>query len=243
MNKTIGILIIGNEILSGRTRDFNAWWLAQHLHQIGIKVRRILVIPDECDLIIKEVNAFRKMYDYVIVCGGIGPTPDDLTRPAVARAFNLPCRPHPEAVRILSGFYGDRATPRRLTMAELPENATLICNPLTGAPGFSVENVFVLPGIPELVEAMFPEIAARIEHGTIFERDLTVAIGESDFADIMDQAIALFPDVDLGSYPSMHSKQWRCTLVIKGYQSESVTRAAEWLEREIARRARDMLTL
>ncbi len=243
MNKSCAILIIGNEILSGRTRDLNAWWLSCQLHRIGVPVRRIVVIPDVFDLIVDEINSLRSAFDYLIVCGGIGPTPDDVTRPAVARAFGVPCLPHPQAVSILNQFYGERATPRRLSMADLPLNATLICNPLTGAPGFFVENVFVLPGIPELVEAMFPEISARLEHGPLFEKELPVEIGESDFADIMEEALTLFPDIDLGSYPSLHDKHWRCSLVIKGHLLSSVTNATQWLESHISTRTRDIRVL
>jgi molybdopterin-biosynthesis enzyme MoeA-like protein len=190
--------------------------------------------------IIDEITRFRNSFDYTIVCGGIGPTPDDLTRPAVSEAFGVACVPHPEAVRLLKDFYRERCTDRRLTMAELPENAELIANPLTVAPGFQVENVFVLPGIPELVEAMFPGIAKRLVHGTLYETEFSSRLGESDFADLMEAAMKLFPDVDLGSYPSLTHDTWRCTIVLKGYLQATVTAAADWLQTEIDKRAEEL---
>lgn len=236
MNKTAGIIIIGNEILSGRTRDRNAYWIAQQFHRLGVSLHRISVIPDVMDVIVSEIRLLRESFDYVVVCGGIGPTPDDLTRQAVSQAFGVPCVPHPEAVQLLKEFYKDRCTSRRLTMAELPENASLIPNPLTMSPGFQMENVFVLPGIPELVEAMFPAIAERIDHGNMHEKEFFSRLGESDFADLMEAAIDRFPDVDFGSYPSMKNNAWRCTLVIKGYSEEAVEAAAVWLQSAVERR-------
>jgi molybdenum cofactor synthesis domain-containing protein len=236
MNKTAGIIIVGNEILSGRTRDWNAYWIAQQFHRIGVSLRKISVIPDVMDTIISEIRLLRDMFDYVIVCGGIGPTPDDLTRQAVSRAFGVPCVPHPEAVQLLKDFYIERCTSRRLTMAELPENALLIHNPLTMSPGFQVDNVFVLPGIPELVEAMLPVIIEQIDHGTMFEKEFSSRLGESDFADLMEDAIHRFPDVDFGSYPSMKDNTWRCTLVVKGYSEKAAEEAAAWLQSAVIRR-------
>jgi molybdenum cofactor synthesis domain-containing protein len=230
MNRTAAVIIVGNEILSGRTREANAYFLAKQCTTLGIRLRRVCVIPDEVDTIVSAVNALRAEWDYVIVCGGIGPTPDDVTRPAVARAFGVPCEPHAEAVALLEEHYGDRCTARRLVMAELPRAAELIENPVTIAPGFRMANVFVLPGIPELVEAMFPFVAAQMEHGVLLDRELNVAIGESDFADLMEEAGRLFPEVELGSYPKMGKGTWRCSLVIKSHDAEQMDCAFEWLE-------------
>jgi len=240
MNKTAGIIIIGNEILSGRTRDRNAYWIAQQFHILGIAVRKISVIPDVTPTIVDEVRLFHTAFDYTIVCGGIGPTPDDLTRQAVSEAFGVACVPHPEAVQLLKMFYGERCNHSRLSMAELPENARLITNPVTMAPGFQVENVFVLPGIPELVEAMFPGIAEHLDHSKLFETEFTSRLGESDFADLMVESMNKFPDVDHGSYPSMKHDKWRCSLVLKGYSQSAVNNAADWLQTKIAQRTEEL---
>jgi molybdenum cofactor synthesis domain-containing protein len=236
MCKTAGIIIIGNEILSGRTRDRNAYWLARQFHSLGIALGRISVVPDIIATIVTEVRLFSESFDYILVCGGIGPTPDDLTRQSVSQAFGLACVPHPEALQLLKDFYGERCTEGRLTMAELPENARLIHNPVTKAPGFQVQNVYVLPGIPELVEAMFPGIAAQLEHADLYETEFTSTLGESDFADLMVKAMELFPDVDFGSYPSIKNDTWRCSLVVKGYSQPAVAAAENWLQTEIAKR-------
>ncbi len=236
-NKTAAVIIVGNEILSGRTRERNAYYLAKELKRIGVTLGRIAVIPDVLEVVSAEVAALRDAFDYVVVCGGIGPTPDDVTRPAVAHAFNVACVPHPEATTILREFYGERCTERRLSMAELPEHAVLIPNPLTGAPGFSLENVFVLPGIPELVEAMFPHVASKMQHGRYVETEFAVDVPESDFADVMEEAMTLFPGVDIGSYPCMSQckKRWACTIVVKGTDAEKVREAEVWLRAAVAK--------
>lgn len=239
-NATAAIIIVGNEILSGRTRDANAYWLAQQLKKIGVMLRRIAVIPDVLETIVQEVNTLRRAHDYVIVCGGIGPTPDDVTRPAIAAAFGVPCEPHPEAVQILEQFYGERATPRRMTMAELPRGCQLIYNPHCGAPGCRMENVFVLPGIPELVEGMFPQIAQQMRHGSLYEHEMRVQLGESEFADLMDDALTRFPAVDIGSYPSWQGQGWRCSLVFKSADEAALNAARAWFEEALARRAEEL---
>lgn len=239
-NATAAIIIVGNEILSGRTRDANAYWLAQELKKIGVMLRRIAVIPDVLETIVEEVNTLRRAHDYVIVCGGIGPTPDDVTRPAVAAAFGVPCEPHPEAVQILEQFYGARATPRRMSMAELPRGCHLIYNPHAGAPGCRIENVFVLPGIPELVEGMFPQIAQHMRHGSLYEHEMRVPLGESEFADLMDDALRRFPAVDIGSYPSWQGQDWRCSLVFKSADEAALNAARAWFEEALARRAEEL---
>lgn len=239
-NATAAIIIVGNEILSGRTRDANAYWLAQELAKIGVLLRRISVIPDVFDTIVAEVNALRAAHDYVIVCGGIGPTPDDVTRPAVAAAFGVPCEPHAEAVQILNDYYGERATPRRLSMAELPRGCSLIYNPYSGAPGCRMENVFVLPGIPELVQGMFPQVAQAMRHGALYQCELRTNVGESEFADLMEAALAQFPSVDIGSYPSWKNREWRCTLVFKSTDAQALEQARAWFEAALARRAAEL---
>ena len=240
MNCTAAIIIVGNEILSGRTRDHNAWWLATELKKHGVVLRRISVIPDVIGIIVAEVNTLRSQMDYVIVCGGIGPTPDDVTRQAIAAAFGLPCVPHPEAVEILKRHYQDRLTDRRMVMAELPKDAKLIYNPHSGAPGCQVENVFVLPGVPELLEQMFPQVARMLKPGSVVEREFPVSMGESDFADVMDEALTRFPEVEVGSYPSLQDGKWRGALVIKGSDQAKVEEAEKWFRARLSQRAEEL---
>ncbi len=240
MNSTAAIVIVGNEILSGRTRDKNAWWLACELKKLGVVLRRIVVIPDVIEEIVREVNAVRAQVDYVMVCGGIGPTPDDVTRQAISVAVGLPCVRHAEAAAILVDRYKERLTERSLVMADLPEGAALIYNPQSGAPGCHVENIFVLPGVPELLEQMFPQIASMMRHGTLVEREMAAGLGESLFADLMEDAIARFPETDIGSYPSLVEGKWHCSLVVKGSEQAKVDEAYQWLQENLARRAKEL---
>ena len=144
--------------------------------------------------------------------------------------------PHPEAVRILTGHYGDRATARRMSMAELPEGAELVLNPLSGAPGCRIGNVWVLPGVPELVERMFPQVAAHMAPGSLVERAFTAGLPESEFADLMDEALSAFPAVEVGSYPHLADGTWTNTLVVKGAVEADVTAAEQWLRERLAPR-------
>lgn len=242
MSKTAAILIIGNEVLSGRTREKNAWWLSTQLTPRGIHVRRVHIIPDDRALIAREIQVLKDAWDYVIVCGGIGPTPDDVTRPAVADAFNRTCVLHPEAAKLLQEHYGERCTPRRMVMAEIPEGAALLENPVTVAPGFFIDNVFVLPGIPELVEAMFPGVVRYMEESQYAEVEFAVMIGESEFADIMEEANTRFPGVEIGSYPQVSQCKhgWRCSLVVKGGDTVEVQKASQWLRAAVEIRTKEL---
>src|SRR5215469_7342720 len=153
---TACVLIIGNEILSGRTQDANLAFLAQGLNECGIRLREARVVPDEHDVIVSAVNEVRRQYDYVFTTGGIGPTHDDITAQCVADAFGVPLVLHPEAVRILTDHYPPGGlNEARLRMAHVPEGASLLQNPISRAPGFRVENVFILPGVPQIMQAIF----------------------------------------------------------------------------------------
>jgi molybdopterin-biosynthesis enzyme MoeA-like protein len=160
-----------------------------------------------------------------------------MTRQAVASAFGVPCEPHPEAVKRLKSFYGKRCTPRRLSMGEFPSGADLIDNPVMAAPGFRMENVFVLPGIPELVEAMFPIVESWLERGNIEQREFTVTIAESDYSDLMEEAQRQFPEIEIGSYPHFSEGHWHSTIVVKGSHQAEVIAAEKWLREAVEARA------
>lgn len=238
MSATVAIVIVGNEILSGRTREKNAWWLATQLTPRGIKVQRIYVIPDEKDVIETTVRDVRDTYTYTIVCGGIGSTPDDVTREAVAAACDRPCLEHPEAAAMISTYYGERCNAHRLAMACLPEGAALIPNPLSGAPGFSVDSVFVLPGIPDLVHAMFPYVLAQLTETPYAEQEIPLFIGECDCCDILETAHLRFPDVAIGSYPRTRpAPDGRCaTILLTGENAARVVEVTQWLATAIDQR-------
>ena len=160
------LIIIGNEILSGRTQDKNLSYLANWLNEIGIQLTEVRVIRDEEDVIVETVNHLRKTYDYVFTTGGIGPTHDDITAESVSKAFNVKYGPHEEAMKILESYYQPgEFTEGRQKMAHMPMTAKLIYNPSSGAPGFNVENVYCLPGVPSILKSMIGGITNELVGG------------------------------------------------------------------------------
>ena len=223
------IVIVGNEILSGATRDANAFFLARRLAALGICVAGISFVPDEFERIAGVVARDRAGVDYLLVCGGIGPTHDDLTREAVAGALGRRCVPHPDAETILRAYYGDRINAERLAMARLPEGCALIPNPRTGAPGFAVDGVFVFPGIPALVEAMFESIVPGLATRPACSMTIRARIGEGDFAARLARIQEAHPRVSVGSYPATSQAEYeehRARIVIRGCRTDDVARAA-----------------
>jgi len=201
-NPTACVIVIGNEILSGRIKDENLTYLAKALAARGIPVREARVIPDiEAD-IVATVNAARQRYTYVFTTGGIGPTHDDITAASISVAFGVPCTRHPEAAKILSAYYGDETNAARLRMADMPEGAALIPNPVSAAPGFRIGNVHVLAGVPRIMQAMFDGIAHTLDGGTpVISRAVSATAREGDIAEALSAIQESFPAVDLGSYP------------------------------------------
>ncbi len=178
---TAAVLIIGNEILSGRTQDANLAYIAQGLGEAGVVLREARVIPDIPDTIVADVNELRAKFDYVFTTGGIGPTHDDITSECVARAFGLPLTLHPEAHRQFLSYYAPgELNEARLRMAKTPEGATLIPNPISRAPGFRIGNVFVMAGIPRVMQAMFDDVKGELQGraaGAVAHRELRRAGG------------------------------------------------------------------
>ncbi len=197
------LVIIGNEILSGRTVDANLPYLARELNALGIPLLEARVVPDIEERIVEAVNACRVRYTYLFTTGGIGPTHDDITAASIARAFGRRLVRHPEAERRLRAYYPpEKINEARLKMAEMPEGAELIDNPISTAPGFRVENVFVLAGIPRVMRAMFEGIRHQLQGGPpILSRTLTLLAAEGDVALLLAEIQEAFPSVEIGSYP------------------------------------------
>ncbi|OPX21229.1 MAG: hypothetical protein B1H03_07350 [Planctomycetales bacterium 4484_113] len=227
------IVVIGNEILNGSTQDTNSHWLVKRLNELGMEVARILVIPDVMDTIVHEVSALAREYEFVITTGGIGPTPDDLTREAIARACGRELVFNEEAAEMIRKSHGGKATEAQLTMAELPEGCRLIGNPATGAPGFIVDNIYVFPGIPSLLHAMFEMVAEDFRRGSFFQDAIKVMVGESKFAHILREANERFPDVEIGSYPKYEDIAW-VEVRVRGRDETKVEAAAAWLRDKLA---------
>jgi molybdenum cofactor synthesis domain-containing protein len=208
---TAALLVIGDEILSGRTKDKNIGTIADFCTELGIELKEVRVISDETDDIVDELNALRARYTHVFTTGGIGPTHDDITADAVALAFGVELPVNDEARTIIEvrarqmGFTVSEAT---LRMARIPVGGTLIANPVSGAPGFKIANVHVMAGVPKIMQAMLEEIAKSIKGGRkLFSRELVCGVGESVVADGLKTIQAAVPDVRIGSYPQMISNQ------------------------------------
>lgn len=224
---TACVLVIGNEILSGRTQDANIHYLACELTKIGIQLAEVRVIPDHAFEIIEAVNHCRAKYDYVFTTGGIGSTHDDITAACVAKAFGLAFETHPQAERILLKHYGEKANTARMRMAMTPRGAQLIDNPVSFAPGFIVENVYVFAGVPVIAKAMFDGVRASLTGGPVLVVRTVSSIGVSegmigeDLRDIQAQ----HPSVDIGSYPFLKSGGFGVNLVVRGDDPDLVERA------------------
>jgi molybdenum cofactor synthesis domain-containing protein len=201
---TACLIIVGNEILSGRTQDTNLNFLARELGALGIRLREARVVPDEEWAVVEAVNAARARHTYVFTTGGIGPTHDDITAACVAKAFGVPLTRHPEAERRLLAYYPpEKVNEARLKMADTPEGAELIDNPVSVAPGFRIGNVHVLPGVPSIMRAMFEGLRAGLRGGApVVSRTITVYAPEGEIAGPLAEIQARHPDVEIGSYPS-----------------------------------------
>ena len=215
--KTSGIIIIGNEVLSGKTLDTNSNFLCKKLFEIGIECKEISVVQDIEKNIVEKINLFRKKFDYVFTTGGIVPTHDDITSQSIAKAFKDKLVLNKLAKSKLEKHYSDEPlTKARLKMAYLPSKATLIDNPVSIAPGFSVDNVHVFPGVPKIFEIMLKEFIKGIgEQKKFFKRNITTEIPEGIFAEYVGAIQKKYPDVDIGSYPYFKKKSFGVSLIIK----------------------------
>jgi len=213
-----GIVIIGNEILSGRTVDTNTSTLSIWLNSLGIKVQEVKTIPDIEKTIITTVNEFRKRFDYVFTSGGIGPTHDDITSESVSKVFNMEYGPHKEAYKILESYYKPgEFTEGRQKMAHMPMKANLILNPSSGAPGFYVENVFCLPGVPSILKSMLGDINNKLIGGQpILTNTLNLRTVESEIAKNLSNVQDNFNDIDIGSYPFFKAGKLGVSIVLRG---------------------------
>jgi molybdenum cofactor synthesis domain-containing protein len=228
-NPTACLLVIGNEVLSGRTRDANVQFLATRLGQIGIPLREVRIIPDVPATIIGTVNEVRGQYDHVFTTGGIGPTHDDITSECVAAAFGVPWEPHPEAwARMERHYPPGEFNPARQRMATMPRGATLIDNAISIAPGFTIGNVHVLAGVPRIMQAMFESLAPTLQGGPPIGSRTVHADGvmEGRIAEGLADIQRRWPALDIGSYPYYRMGGGGVALVAKGTDMPAVEEAA-----------------
>lgn len=221
---TAALVVIGDEILSGRTQDKNVAQLATWLNEQGIRLSEVRVVRDEIESIGEAVNALRAKHDYLFTTGGIGPTHDDITVDAVAAAFGVPAIVHPEARQILVDYYRDRPgglTEARLRMARTPQGAELLRNPSSGAPGIKIGNVYILAGVPSIASSMLEALTGALEGGRPV---VSVTIGarapESDVADLLRETEAAHPGVAIGSYPFFRDGRYGSNFVIRSEDGE-----------------------
>ena len=218
-NPTACLLVIGNEVLSGRTQDANIRFLAVKLGELGIPLREVRVIPDIAQTIIDTVNETRQKFTYVFTTGGIGPTHDDITSECIAAAFGVPWEPHPVAfARMEKTYKPGEFNAARQRMGTMPRGAALIDNAMSVAPGFQMENVYVMAGVPRVMQSMFEWLAPHLQGGARIESRSVYAIGlgEGLIAQGLTDIQNRFPDIDLGSYPFYRPNGNGVTLVAKG---------------------------
>ena len=226
---TAGALAIGDELLSGRTRDKNIGHLANALTQQGIDLREVRIVPDEVAEITQALNAMRERYNYVFTSGGIGPTHDDITADAIGSAFGVAVSHHPEAMAILNEHYkeiGLDFTTARQRMARIPEGATLVKNPVSKAPGFRIQNVFVMAGVPAVFNAMLESVLVTLEGGTKMKSETVVCtLGEGTIGEDLGKIQKNHPETSIGSYPKFDGKTFSTHVVIRGREPEKIEAA------------------
>ena len=222
------ILIIGNEILSGRTQDTNTSTLATWLNSLGVKVGEVRVIPDVEETIANSVNFLRKQYDYVFTSGGIGPTHDDITSESISKAFNVPYEKHEEGFKILEAYYKPgEFNDGRQKMIWMPRGANLLLNPTSGAPGFYLENVFVLPGVPSILKSMLGGIKNKIIGGNpIISNTISLRTFESHIAESLTAVQNKYDNVEIGSYPFFQAGKLGVSIVIRSDNQELINKCS-----------------
>jgi molybdenum cofactor synthesis domain-containing protein len=226
---TAALLIIGDEILTGRTKDKNIGYIAEYLTGIGVDLREVRVVPDVKEEIVAAVNALRSRYSYLFTTGGIGPTHDDITADCIAKAFGVGIDHDARAVAMLRERYTpEELNEARMRMARIPEGASLIENPISKAPGFRIGNVFVMAGVPSIMQAMLDNIAPTLETGArmIIENIEAEGLAEGIYAEGLSRIASSYPSVSIGSYPSFSTAGFRNQIVVRGKDPETVAQAA-----------------
>jgi molybdenum cofactor synthesis domain-containing protein len=235
---TAAILVIGDEILSGRTKDRNIGYIAEYLAKVGVDVREVRVVPDVEDEIVAAVNALRSRYDYLFTTGGIGPTHDDITADAIAKAFGVAIGEDPRALAVMMERYTvDDLTPARRRMSRIPAGAELVDNPISKAPGFRIGNVIVMAGVPSVMQAMLDHAITSVRGGAVMLVETIEAGGlpEGRYGDALRDIAEGRAAVSIGSYPSFSNGQFRNQIVVRSREAEALAEAKAAVEAMIAR--------
>jgi len=223
------LIIIGNEILSGRTQDKNLAWIAKELNEIGVSLAEVRVIPDVENTIVETVNLCRSRFTYVFTTGGIGPTHDDITTGCIAKAFGVPVIRHPEAERrLLAHYKPDQVNEARMKMADTPQGASLIDNPVSIAPGFKIGNVYVMAGVPSIMQAMFAGVKGELKGGAkVHSKTLSSYVTEGTIAAKLTAVQNTFSNVEIGSYPFIRNGKLGTSLVARSSDTQALTACAK----------------
>ena len=229
MAKTAGILIIGNEVLSGKVTDQNSPYLVRELRALGVEVQRITTIPDDVSVIVEEVRALSARYDLVFTTGGIGPTHDDVTITAIAAAFGRLVVRHPALEEVLRQHYGQGITAAQLRMAEMPEGGRLVGEGDLSFPVVALENVYIFPGIPEVVRRKFERIRDQFRDRPFILRQVFLRCDEGQIADDLYAVLGRFPDLQLGSYPFIDKPEYTVILTLESKSPDYVEQALRFL--------------
>ncbi|MGQ3282741.1 competence/damage-inducible protein A [Bosea sp. (in: a-proteobacteria)] len=233
---TAAILVIGDEILSGRTKDKNIGYIAEYLTNIGIELREVRVVPDVQEEIVAALNALRARYTYIFTTGGIGPTHDDITADSVAAAFGVSIDHDPRAIAMLAErFPPDQLNEARLRMARIPAGADLIANSVSKAPGFNIGNVYVMAGVPSIMQAMLDVVAPTLQTGVkILSDTVRAGLREGDIGTALAEVAKAHPDVSIGSYPFFSESGPDTNVVVRSRDPEALATAMEAVKAMIA---------
>jgi molybdenum cofactor synthesis domain-containing protein len=235
MPRTAAALVIGNEILSGKIADTNTTFLARGLFELGIELRRVVVCPDEVETIGSELSELREKYDMVFTSGGVGPTHDDVTIEGVASSFESPVVQSEAVAKLIRHYYGERTTDAHLRMANMPEGAEMIRSSDAPWPTVVIDNVFVLPGVPEIFELKFTDLRKRLDEGQEFHSQAVFTLsGEGEIASLLERIAEAFPGVMVGSYVKWKAEDYRTKVTFDGNDAQAVGQAADMLIGELA---------
>jgi molybdenum cofactor synthesis domain-containing protein len=227
--RSCALVVIGNEILSGKVQDSNSYFTAHELRSLGVALRRIAVVPDELDDIAREVRSCSQLFDFVLTSGGVGPTHDDVTMAAIALAFDRKLIRHPELEEIISRRAEGKPNPASLKMADIPEGASLNYGGEIAFPTVQVQNVFILPGIPQLFEAKLRALRERFTSDPYFMHAIYLNSGESAIAAHLDACLKRFPALMLGSYPRIGDNEYRVKLTLESKDRSLLEQAYAYL--------------
>ena len=234
MARTAAALVIGNEILSGKITDTNTAFLARLLFELGIELRRVVVCPDEIDTIRDDLTELRRAHDLVFTSGGVGPTHDDVTIEGVAASFDRPVVRSESVEKMIRQYYGDRANDAHLRMANMPEGAEMIRSSEAPWPTVVIENVFVLPGVPEIFELKVADLRKRLDQGHEFHSSAVYTLsGEGEIAGLLERIAERFPGVMVGSYVKWRAEDYRTKVTFDGNDEAAVKEAADTLVEEL----------